>query len=207
MKPSKALELHRDEVRRLVEECKARNPRIFGSVLHGRDGEDMARRNDAEGQACAAEGFRGWGLLLISNSLLLSTNWAGNRSHPCEPPSPPPGRCASRRFECFRPIATIRVAGSNFAKAVTMRVPDSSRSRGPSLSTWQQARAGACVPIEAPKTDSGIASHGGDRAAQPIHACCIARYRRAARRLDSTVATTSNPPRVSSVLGGSKFLN
>src|ERR1700730_10711566 len=40
VKPSKVLQLHRDEVRRLVEECKARNPRIFGSVLHGRDGED-----------------------------------------------------------------------------------------------------------------------------------------------------------------------
>jgi uncharacterized protein len=40
VKPFKALELHRDEVRRLVEECRARNPRIFGSVLHGRDGED-----------------------------------------------------------------------------------------------------------------------------------------------------------------------
>jgi predicted nucleotidyltransferase len=40
VKLSKALQLHRDEVRRLVEECKARNPRIFGSVLHGRDSED-----------------------------------------------------------------------------------------------------------------------------------------------------------------------
>ena len=40
MKPSKALHLHRDEVRRLVEQRRARNPRVFGSVLHGRDGED-----------------------------------------------------------------------------------------------------------------------------------------------------------------------
>jgi uncharacterized protein len=40
VKPSKALHLHRDEVRRLVEQRRARNPRVFGSVLHGRDGED-----------------------------------------------------------------------------------------------------------------------------------------------------------------------
>ena len=40
MKPSRALHLHRDEIRRLVEERRARNPRIFGSVLHGRDNED-----------------------------------------------------------------------------------------------------------------------------------------------------------------------
>ncbi len=40
MKPSKALHLHRDEVRRLVEQRRARNPRVFGSVLHGRDRED-----------------------------------------------------------------------------------------------------------------------------------------------------------------------
>ena len=40
MRPSKALHLHRDEVRRLVEQRRARNPRVFGSVLHGRDSED-----------------------------------------------------------------------------------------------------------------------------------------------------------------------
>jgi uncharacterized protein len=40
LKPSRALHLHRDAVRRLVEERRARNPRIFGSVLHGRDSED-----------------------------------------------------------------------------------------------------------------------------------------------------------------------
>jgi len=40
VKPSRALHLHRDEIRRLVEERRARNPRIFGSVLHGRDSED-----------------------------------------------------------------------------------------------------------------------------------------------------------------------
>ena len=40
LKPSRALHLHRDEIRRLIEERRARNPRIFGSVLHGRDSED-----------------------------------------------------------------------------------------------------------------------------------------------------------------------
>jgi predicted nucleotidyltransferase len=37
MKPSTALQLHRDEVRKLVQRNRARNPRVFGSVLHGRD--------------------------------------------------------------------------------------------------------------------------------------------------------------------------
>jgi uncharacterized protein len=40
VKPSKALNLHRDEVRRMVEQRRAKNPRVFGSVLHGRDNED-----------------------------------------------------------------------------------------------------------------------------------------------------------------------
>ena len=39
VKPSKALVLHRDEIRRLVLHSRARNPRVFGSVLHGRDTE------------------------------------------------------------------------------------------------------------------------------------------------------------------------
>ena len=39
MKPSQALALHRHEIRRLVEQNRARNPRIFGSVLSGRDTE------------------------------------------------------------------------------------------------------------------------------------------------------------------------
>ena len=40
VKPSRALHLHRNEVRRLVEQRRARNPRVFGSVVHGRDSED-----------------------------------------------------------------------------------------------------------------------------------------------------------------------
>lgn len=37
MKPSQALALHRREIRELVERNRARNPRIFGSVVYGRD--------------------------------------------------------------------------------------------------------------------------------------------------------------------------
>ncbi|MBV8115637.1 MAG: nucleotidyltransferase family protein [Silvibacterium sp.] len=39
MRPSEALAQNRDEVRRIVLENKSRNPRIFGSVLHGEDAE------------------------------------------------------------------------------------------------------------------------------------------------------------------------
>ena len=39
MKPSQALALHRRAIRQLVEQNRARNSRIFGSVLHGRDTE------------------------------------------------------------------------------------------------------------------------------------------------------------------------
>ncbi len=35
--PSKALKRHREEIRRLVEENRARNPRVFGSVLGGEE--------------------------------------------------------------------------------------------------------------------------------------------------------------------------
>lgn len=40
MKPSDALRLHRNEIRHVVERNDARNPRIFGSVLHGDDTDD-----------------------------------------------------------------------------------------------------------------------------------------------------------------------
>lgn len=39
MKPSQALAIHRREIRRIVEECRARNPRVFGSALRGQDTE------------------------------------------------------------------------------------------------------------------------------------------------------------------------
>jgi uncharacterized protein len=39
MKPSSALALHHDDVRRLVEGSCARNPRVFGSALRGKDSD------------------------------------------------------------------------------------------------------------------------------------------------------------------------
>ena len=40
MKPSTALEMYREEIRRIVEAHKGLNPRVFGSALHGDDTED-----------------------------------------------------------------------------------------------------------------------------------------------------------------------
>jgi len=40
MKPSIALNLHRQDIRRIVEKHHAHNPKVFGSVLHGDDTED-----------------------------------------------------------------------------------------------------------------------------------------------------------------------
>ena len=40
MKPSEALQLHRADIRRVVEMNGAKNPRVFGSVLHGDDTEE-----------------------------------------------------------------------------------------------------------------------------------------------------------------------
>ena len=39
MKPSTALERHRDTIRRIVNAHRAQNPRVFGSVVHGEDTE------------------------------------------------------------------------------------------------------------------------------------------------------------------------
>jgi len=39
MKPSEALELHREAIREIVARHNATNPRVFGSVLHGDDHE------------------------------------------------------------------------------------------------------------------------------------------------------------------------
>ncbi len=39
MKPSEALQLHRTDIRRIVEQNDARNPRVFGSTVHGDDTE------------------------------------------------------------------------------------------------------------------------------------------------------------------------
>jgi uncharacterized protein len=39
MKPSVALQNHRAAIRQVVERYRAKNPRVFGSVLHGEDQE------------------------------------------------------------------------------------------------------------------------------------------------------------------------
>ena len=39
MRPSTALERHRDTIRRIVNAHRAQNPRVFGSVVHGEDTE------------------------------------------------------------------------------------------------------------------------------------------------------------------------
>lgn len=39
MRPSEALNLHREEIRRIVKSTRAANPRVFGSVLRGEDSE------------------------------------------------------------------------------------------------------------------------------------------------------------------------
>ncbi len=40
MRPSEVLPKHREAIRQLVHEARMTNPRVFGSVLHGDDGED-----------------------------------------------------------------------------------------------------------------------------------------------------------------------
>ncbi len=40
MKPSGALNAHREAIRLVVESHNARNPRVFGSVIYGEDTED-----------------------------------------------------------------------------------------------------------------------------------------------------------------------
>ncbi|MBT9611603.1 nucleotidyltransferase family protein [Aquabacterium sp.] len=39
MKPSRALDQHRQDIRHLVQQFRSCNPRVFGSVLHGDDQE------------------------------------------------------------------------------------------------------------------------------------------------------------------------
>ena len=40
MRPSDALRIHREEIRRIVESLRATNPRVFGSVAHGMDTDE-----------------------------------------------------------------------------------------------------------------------------------------------------------------------
>jgi uncharacterized protein len=43
MRPSEVLQMHREEIRHIVETKHARNPRVFGSIIHGDDieGSDL----------------------------------------------------------------------------------------------------------------------------------------------------------------------
>lgn len=49
VKPSKVLQQYRDVIRRIIERGQLRNPRVFGSVVHGddRDGSDLDLLVDA----------------------------------------------------------------------------------------------------------------------------------------------------------------
>jgi len=40
VRPSEALQLHRADIRRIVETNGARNPRVFGAALHGHDTDE-----------------------------------------------------------------------------------------------------------------------------------------------------------------------
>ncbi len=40
MKPSEALAAHRDELRQLVSRCSVAHPRVYGSVLRGKDDDE-----------------------------------------------------------------------------------------------------------------------------------------------------------------------
>lgn len=52
IKPSLALEAHREAIRRIVTERRARNPRVVGSVLRGEDheGSDLDLLVDSTGE-------------------------------------------------------------------------------------------------------------------------------------------------------------
>jgi uncharacterized protein len=49
VKPSKVLQQYRDVIRRIIERGQLRNPRVFGSVVHGddREGSDLDLLVDA----------------------------------------------------------------------------------------------------------------------------------------------------------------
>lgn len=40
MRPSEILEKHRPEIRQIIQDNKAKNPRVFGSVIRGEDVEE-----------------------------------------------------------------------------------------------------------------------------------------------------------------------
>jgi predicted nucleotidyltransferase len=65
MKPSAALDAHREEIRRIVAENRGLNPRVFGSVLRDEDTED----SDLDLLIDAAEGFSLFDLAAIAMAI------------------------------------------------------------------------------------------------------------------------------------------
>ena len=67
-RPSEALNLHREAIRRIVAAHRASNPRVFGSVLHGQDqeGSDLDLLIDPD------ESMTGFDLGAIRHELLAT---------------------------------------------------------------------------------------------------------------------------------------
>jgi uncharacterized protein len=65
MKPSAALDAHREEIRRIVAANRGLNPRVFGSVLRDEDTED----SDLDLLIDAAEGFSLFDLAAIAMAI------------------------------------------------------------------------------------------------------------------------------------------
>jgi uncharacterized protein len=67
-RPSEALNLHRDAIRRIVAAHRACNPRVFGSVLHGQDQEG----SDLDLLIDPGESMTGFDLGAIRHELLVT---------------------------------------------------------------------------------------------------------------------------------------
>jgi predicted nucleotidyltransferase len=65
VKPSLALELYREEIRRIVEAHKGLNPRVFGSALHGDDTEG----SDLDLLIDPSEGLGFFGIVRIAKAI------------------------------------------------------------------------------------------------------------------------------------------
>jgi len=65
MRPSHALEAHREEIRRIVAANRGRNPRVFGSVLRRQDGE----ASDLDLLIDAAEGMTLFDMAAVASAV------------------------------------------------------------------------------------------------------------------------------------------
>ncbi len=70
MKPSYALEAHREAIRRIVALHRGSNPRVFGSTLHGRDDE----HSDLDLLIDAGEGMTLFDIAAIAQAIEKLTN-------------------------------------------------------------------------------------------------------------------------------------